>query len=80
MTTITREPAVLPLSGILLSEYLHVRALTNRGGLKKGSDYIITVVRNDGEVRLVGNDNWHRMGDFVELLHPRAANDNATQK
>ena len=73
---IVREPAVLPLSGILLAELIHVRALSGKGGLKKGADYVLTHVRNDGLVRCMGLDGWHRMGDFVEMIHPRAANDN----
>lgn len=75
-TKIVREPAVLPLSGILLDPMLNVRALSGKGDCKKGSDYLVQVVRYDGKIRLLGNNNWHSMQDFVELLHPTAVNDN----
>lgn len=75
-TVIKREPAVLPLSGILLDPPLPVMALTGKGGCKKGGEYFATVVRTDGLIRLLGNNEWHKMGDFVEMLHPKAANDN----
>ena len=68
---ITREPAVLPLSGILLDPPLNVRALTGKGDCKKGADYLATVVRHDGQLKLMGNNNWHNMMDFVEMIHPR---------
>lgn len=79
MTTINREPAVLPLSAILLDPPLPVRAESGRGGLKKGGEYYMTIVRHDGKVKIMGDNSgtWHDMLNFVEMLHPTPANDNA---
>lgn len=75
-TTIKREPAVLPLYAAEVM--IHVRALRNKGSIKKGSDYVIGIIRKDGKVHLVSATpgEWYDMDLFVELIHPKAANDN----
>lgn len=66
----TWEPAVFPLAGVELNPPLFVAALSNRGGLKKGSQYYLGAVRGDGQVAVIGG-GWHKMDEFVQLLHAR---------
>lgn len=63
------EPAIFPLAGIAINPPLRVEALNNRGGLKKGTQYMLTAVRADGQVAVM-RGGWHSMDSFVELVHP----------
>lgn len=64
----TFEPAALPMYAV--EAMIRVRALSNKGGLKKGADYFVGMIRKDGKVRLVGDNTftWHDMDAFVQLL------------
>lgn len=76
MTTIKMEPAVLPMYSVIVN--IPVRALRNKGAVKKGSDYQVGLIRKDGKVHLISATpgDWYDMDMFVELLHPRPVNDN----
>lgn len=74
---IVYEPAVLPLYAVEVN--IPVRALRKKGKVERGSDYHIGLIRRDGKVHLIAATpgDWYDMDMFVQLLHPKAENDNA---
>lgn len=81
-TVATYEPAVLPLTAVPIEPPMMVRALTSKGGLKKGAYYTALSVYMDGRIQLY-KAGLHPMQNFVEMLRydvpakkPSPANDN----
>lgn len=63
----TYEPAVLPLAAVGINPPLPVRALSAKGGLKKGAIYYAMAVHMSGRLSLL-KAGLHPMDNFVEML------------
>lgn len=62
------EPAAIPMYAVEV--YIHVKALKNIRGLKKGDEYYVGMIRRDGLVSVIGHapGEWYPMDMFVQML------------
>lgn len=69
---------VFPLTHVMVGK-IPVQANKNRGDVKKGVQYYLTAVYQDGRVTVMEVDGLHPMDLFNKVI-AEAANDNAPKK